>query len=354
MDSYILSIIIPLYNAENYIEATIKRIKECNDLKRLSYEIILINDGSSDATDKLMKSLCDDKNIIGFSKGNGGIASARSLGLKKARGKYITFVDQDDLLIEGYDTYIRKCEDYNVDVLVTNPYLRFPEKEPYQETAGFIEGVHEKEKIQYIACNVLTKSAIVLDEDKTKEVIPNTIWNCIFKKELINENNIDFYAFLKYEDDWIFLLDCLAASKQIYLMHSSYYAWTINPNSESHSDKYLPDFYEKKSKAIEYKCNYLKRIGIDNNKIKEFYLCELRKRMMVFGMLNACMNPEHSFKKAYLETKHIFRSVRAKGKVKNLYKYGKAEKLFVPLITLKLDFIAVFLNFYIIKKKYGL
>lgn len=87
------SIIIPLYNKENHIEQTLKSVmsQTFND-----FEIVIINDGSTDNSVLKVKQFEDDR-IKLFSKENGGASSARNLGLEKASGSLIAFLDADDI-----------------------------------------------------------------------------------------------------------------------------------------------------------------------------------------------------------------------------------------------------------------
>lgn len=96
MNNPILSIIIPVYNAEKYLPRCIGSILS---QAFTDFELMLIDDGSKDKSGEI----CDeyaakDKRIRVFHKPNGGVSSARNLGLDKAIGEYITFVDADDYL----------------------------------------------------------------------------------------------------------------------------------------------------------------------------------------------------------------------------------------------------------------
>ena len=89
-----VSIIIPVYNAEKTIERCIKSISEIEDL---SYEIIVIDDGSQDNSHKIVQQLLKDrKNSIIVTQKNQGPSVARNTGIDYSRGKYIMFVDSDD------------------------------------------------------------------------------------------------------------------------------------------------------------------------------------------------------------------------------------------------------------------
>ena len=100
MTDLIFSIIIPVYNAET----TIRRCLDSFTNQRFSdYEILLINDGSTDNSDAICREYADvNSKICYLSKENGGVSSARNLGLEQAKGEYALFVDSDDYVSEDY------------------------------------------------------------------------------------------------------------------------------------------------------------------------------------------------------------------------------------------------------------
>lgn len=108
-----ISIIIPVYNAENFLCSTVDSILSQNSL---DYELLLVDDGSQDQSGKI----CDeyarqDGRVRVFHKKNGGVSSARNLGIDKASGEWILFVDSDDLVLPSALDFIEICiKKYNV------------------------------------------------------------------------------------------------------------------------------------------------------------------------------------------------------------------------------------------------
>ena len=93
-----LSIIVPVYNVEKYLEECLDSLQNQNGKKDI-YEIICIDDGSTDKSGVILDGYAERfSNINVFHKENGGVSSARNVGLKNAKGKYIWFVDSDDLI----------------------------------------------------------------------------------------------------------------------------------------------------------------------------------------------------------------------------------------------------------------
>lgn len=101
-DKVDLSIIVPVYNSEKFIKKCVESI--INNKTKYKYEIILINDGSSDSSENIINSLREQypQIIKCFSKENGGASSARNIGLNHVKGSYITFLDSDDYIGEKF------------------------------------------------------------------------------------------------------------------------------------------------------------------------------------------------------------------------------------------------------------
>lgn len=90
----LVSVVIPVYNGAEYLEATVKTIL-AQDYDNI--EILLVNDGSKDGSEKLINTLAENNsNIKGFHKQNGGVAAARNYGIERANGELVAFCDQDD------------------------------------------------------------------------------------------------------------------------------------------------------------------------------------------------------------------------------------------------------------------
>ena len=178
----LISVIVPVYKVEDYLEKCIQSIinQTYNNL-----QIILVDDGSPDNCGKI----CDvyakkDKRIEVVHKNNGGLSDARNVGINKAKGEYIAFVDSDDYIEKSMykDMYnlMKKrkadvciCNFYNVEG--NNKILKNPNK-----------GIQEYDKISIL-------KEILLD---TK--VQSYAWNKLYKKEVFN--NIKYPVGKKYED----------------------------------------------------------------------------------------------------------------------------------------------------------
>ena len=114
---YLISIIIPVYKVEAYIEKCMRSLLEQT---YTNFEVLVVDDGSPDSSIKLAKSVvADDPRFLFFEKENGGIGTARNLGLDNAKGDFITFLDSDDSYTPDmlYIVNEELSDDTSIDVL---------------------------------------------------------------------------------------------------------------------------------------------------------------------------------------------------------------------------------------------
>ena len=149
-----VSIIITAYNYEKYIE---RAVRSCLDqsLQNSQYEILVINDYSTDNTKKILNNYSDEIRVFHLEK-NSGLSAARNFGVKKAKGQFVVFLDADDyiqkdlLLIQK--TFL--AENNLLDAVSVNYYL-------VDERGSHIEHVNSEEKP--IACGVMFRKDLLLD-----------------------------------------------------------------------------------------------------------------------------------------------------------------------------------------------
>ena len=113
---YDISLIIPVYNGEKYLETCIESL--VNQRTSYKYELIFINDGSTDASKDILKKYEMIPNVVIISQDNRGISGTRNRGIEIARGKYIGFVDNDDYVAEDYvESIMSLADELNADVI---------------------------------------------------------------------------------------------------------------------------------------------------------------------------------------------------------------------------------------------
>lgn len=180
-----VSIIVPIYNAGKYLQPALESVQSQTFT---DFECICVNDGSRDnSADVVSEFIQNDSRFILINQENGGVARARNTGLDAARGEYITFLDQDDLIApDALEIYFDMATEYNADI-VRARYKKVQENfnlNGYQLGKNFIARFFTNPKSDFI--NVV--------HDK-KYKIWAYIWVCLFKRDVIK--NIRFIPGLR-------------------------------------------------------------------------------------------------------------------------------------------------------------
>lgn len=219
-ETQLISVIVPVYNAE-------KTLRDCVDSilnqEYKNFEILLVDDGSKDSS----PSICDeyaskDERVKVFHKPNGGVSSARNLGIDYAKGEWITFVDSDDYISESYFDVVYKC---NYD-LITIPYrwVKDTEISVDHRTDDFCE-LCNYDDIRSFLNNFLTTMIFRA---------PSALF---FKKELLY--SLRYNETMKVGEDTCFVHEYLLRLKSIYCSRNSFYNFRLS--SVGASVKYNSD-----------------------------------------------------------------------------------------------------------------
>ena len=205
-----ISVIVPVYKAENYLHRCVDSLLSQTFP---DFEILLIDDGSPDRSGEI----CDeyarkDKRIRVFHKENGGVSSARNLGLDHARGEWICFVDSDDYVEYKYlwelyhDAYMN-----NADLVVHS----FIEKKPNGKDVGYEYYSEKLYNVEEDLYELLVKE---------KLYYRGAPWAKLYKRFLLVEHGIKFDTDVHYGEDLCFVLDYLSVIQLVYFSsESSYY-----------------------------------------------------------------------------------------------------------------------------------
>lgn len=205
-----ISIIVPIYNAEKYLDKCIESL--INQTKK-ELEFILINDGSTDNSEKIIKKY-KDKRIKYFKNENQGIGKTRNFGIEKATGKYIMFVDSDDYIDKNMAKLMfDKAFSNSLDMVVCDYYK-------------VINNENIEEKLPSFKPTTLKNSPNLLCD------INLSPWNKIYKTSLIKDNNIKFVENLKYEDA-PFVIEALDIANKIGKVNKCLNYYVIHGNSET-------------------------------------------------------------------------------------------------------------------------
>ena len=214
-----ISVIIPIYNVEEYIEDTLNSLLNQTIIKDM--EILMIDDGSFDGSRYIIeKYSLDYENFYAYHKENEGPGIARNLGIDLAKGEYIHFLDSDDYVLPNtYERAYEIAKNNNSDFLS----LFGVRMRRYNITDSYIY-------------NNAFKNIIGTIDSAKLEDMPELIWdtfvtNKLYKKEFLEKNNLKFIKEKKYYEDVIFALGAYGLAEKISLTKDIFYYWRKRENS---------------------------------------------------------------------------------------------------------------------------
>ncbi len=205
-----ISIIVPIYNVEKYLEECIKSIQ---NQTYENLEIILVNDGSTDESGRIAeKYAVEDSRIKVLHKTNGGLSDARNFGMDSATGDYIMFVDSDDLLTpNACETLERKITEELADYVIGN-YINC-----YEDGTLWENPIFNTEKYKNFKLDIK-------DYADSFYIMNSSACNKIFDVKFIKELNLKFEVGLPAEDA-IFTTYCFIKSKKVYYISDVIYIY---------------------------------------------------------------------------------------------------------------------------------
>lgn len=225
-----ISVIVPAYQAEKYLEKCVESV--CRQTFQ-NWELLLIDDGSKDGTRRICEECAaKDDRIRLFHKKNGGVSSARNLGLQEAKGECIAFLDVDD-------RYESKC----LETLWNARERAGADTAACAHLNLFSDGSKRVELTlpagEYTRQGMLDGIVYPLLGDRlTQPVFNGFIWRFLFSTELIRKNGITFEG--AYLEDELFLMEYFCAAQKLAVTEQPLYRYFINPSSATH--KYMADF----------------------------------------------------------------------------------------------------------------
>lgn len=220
MEKKMISVIVPVYNGEATIESCITSILHASTIAEAAVEVIVINDGSTDGTQKICETYAEEITLINNS--NQGVSCSRNIGLERAKGEYIFFVDADDRV----------------------------DKAIFTTFEGITKG-QQWDLINFGYCNVkngqctkikeLNRDYVAKNANQIDGIIGNLsrayIWNKVFRKDIIEKNKIRFDENISYGEDTIFLCKYLKYICSLYISKEFLYYYTENAEGNSLSKK---------------------------------------------------------------------------------------------------------------------
>lgn len=276
----LLTIIIPVYNVEQYLEKCVESVIPTT----ISYEIILVDDGSTDSSlNKCMKLEETKENIKVIHKENGGLSSARNCGLSIATGKYVAFVDSDDWVDKGtYDILLNKLKNKDVDILKFS-YLIEYDGNVIEEHNILSNGFYDREQIEKLILPYAFGGDKLADSTIQKINLSST--SNIYNLEFLKSNNLEFISEREVgSEDFLFNIEALLNAKDILVVDECLYHYVQRVGSLT--KQYRKNLYQQYSNLCKCLYMYMDKKGVlnqYNNEYNHFYIC-----LMYICIMNEC------------------------------------------------------------------
>jgi glycosyltransferase involved in cell wall biosynthesis len=220
MKNNLVSVIIPCYNASDFISGTLKSIL---NQQKVNIEVVIINDGSTDDSEQKINSIADNR-ISYYQQPNSGVSSARNLGFLKSKGEYVIFFDADDLMTEDFI------------------HSRLINIEPFDFICGEVKKFSSELTNNpglYRGTGAKLVSEILLYDQKVV-TCPS---NYMFKAHFLKQHGLKFNTGLSSTADRYFLLECARFGKSDFIKECAALLYRVDKSSMSNllSDKLVLD-----------------------------------------------------------------------------------------------------------------
>lgn len=296
----LVSIIIPVYNMEEYLDNCIKSIIRQT---YSNFEILLIDDGSTDQS----KSLCicwekRDNRIRFFNHDNHGVSYTRNRGLKESRGEYIIFIDADDIVFEKYiEMMLKPYEEYNIDLSILS-YFCFYEND--------IDSIKSYTNNDY---EIISDNIGALFFAKTD----GTICSKMFRKSIIDKYKINFYETIYVTEDLLFNMQYASRCHKASFNTSKLYGY--RQRSESAVHKVVSEKW--------FTCLDVYNILANNYKESDFY------SDIIYYYLKFLYEAKYNIKKYHLNVieirPNLYKEIKDIEKKSNIIPLNKKIRLFI-------------------------
>lgn len=275
-----VSVVIPVYNTEDYVEEAVRSIM--NQTLR-NIEIIIIDDGSTDNSLAVIKKLAGEDNRIScFSQTNQGQSVARNSGIEKASGEFIYFMDSDDFLEkEAFEVCYNKCTSENLDFV-------------FFDAESFIDNNDHLVGFDYRRTYLLREEMVyagkdILDHMLNKKIYRASVCLNLIKRSFIKQNQLNFYPGIIHEDE-LFTSQLYLLSNRVSCIQQVFYHRRVRANSTM--SKMFND------RNIE---GYLTVI----RELKSIYIKDTKHKILIDRLIGYILNPTIYNSKDLSATKRI-------------------------------------------------
>ncbi len=302
-----ISIIIPVYNGEKFINRCFESIFSQTEKE---YEIVAVDDGSVDSSLKILKSYEGERVKIIHTE-NGGVCHARNTGLENAKGEYITFVDVDDeLRADALEIMLNLAKEHNADIAALSKI--------YLKEDGTVKTPRtDKTEVE------IWEGITPLQKHVEDHISGHSVYAKLYKKETIGD--IRFEVGRKINEDSFFAFQCFAKAKKMVFCDIGVYRYYETSNSASRagfSDKFLDILYfaDKKAEIINESYPPLKP-----------HITPIIMRANVSMLLNLCKTYDKKYSKLEKDCKKRIKTLK-----KEFTPVFSHEKKLIKIVSLHL------------------
>ena len=253
-----VSVIIPCFNQAQYLDETLTSVY---NQTHTDWECLIVDDGSTDNSKGIAKKWCDkDQRFLFVYKENGGLSSARNCGLNKAIGKYVQFLDSDDLI--NPEKFSEQLKDLQESEISISNYF------------SFIDGTNDAAPHRYLSpflSEANYKKEIILDWEYRKSIPCHSV---LFERRLVVENSLSFNENLPNHEDWVFWVQLFYYSKSIKNNKNEFALYRIHNRSMSMDFKFMKQGFLQAAKILQVffkNENDAKLFELSKEKYKEIY-----------------------------------------------------------------------------------
>ncbi len=216
-----ISVIIPVYNAQKYVKRCIESV--CQQ-SYPEYEIIIVDDGSTDNSAQICKELAaKHSNIKYIAQSNKGVSAARNLGMQNATGQYLVFIDSDDYVLNDMLQYLylgmKKAE------LSVCGNVKTYVKEDVERTET------EKKEKKFTEKNLTAREYMEMLFHPDVKDYQGYVWGKMYHANIIKQNNLQFDETIKYNEDRLFVLNYLFYCNSVHYSEAPKYVYVQNEDS---------------------------------------------------------------------------------------------------------------------------
>ncbi len=327
-----VSVIIPIYNAENYLE------KSLNNYLQQTYkdiEFILVDDGSTDGSLGICEKVEKEySNVVVVKKENGGVSSARNMGLTVSNGTYVGFFDADDYVDRSMiETLITLAEKNNLDIVGCGIAMELEDEEG---------NIVRQSEIKYD-----NHTVILPDREKIKDCmlslweksVPYNIVNKLYRKQLLTFNSIEFPA-LNMGEDLDFNMQAMLKCESMGIVPDCFYHYIRN-RSGAATNKYVENWFSIRKE--------------ENGRIKDFFIELFNQTTLPWEIEEyvsrrfvnraiGCLENEYRNKTSNHRKNVAIKDIVENSELQKAIKSGKKYSLKIKLILIPIRLKSVFLT----------